>query len=160
MTTPANHETAGAGIAMPFAAACGSQKQPDRLAAGGRWRALLAVGGPGPMADLAWSGELRPPAASRPPDRALATELCFGAIRQRRRLDACSNQLGQVRPNVSRPNVRLPAARRPLPAARHPNGFSRLSGGGAPPWNGQNGMSGRGWAPVVNGVLRAFLRPP
>jgi len=118
------------------------------------WRALLAVAA-GAYADLALERELRRLPLS-PPDRALATELCFGAIRQRRRLDAWLDQLGKVPAERQPPKLRwllhlglyqlLATERVPASAAvsttvelAKRDGLARL-------------------APVVNGVLRAFLR--
>lgn len=64
------------------------------------WQVLLAVGG-GAYADVALERELqRHPLEGA--DRALATELAYGAIRQRRLLDAWLDALGKV-----------PAARQP-----------------------------------------------
>ena len=120
------------------------------------WRALQAVAA-GAYADLALERELhRLPLA--PPDRALATELCFGAIRQRRRLDAWLDQLGRVPAERQPPRLRwllhlglyqlLATERVPASAAvsttvelAKRDGLARL-------------------APVVNGLLRSFLRRP
>ena len=120
------------------------------------WRALQAVAA-GAYADLALERELqRLPLSS--PDRALATELCFGAIRQRRRLDAWLDQLGRVPADRQPPRLRwllhlglyqlLATERVPASAAvsttvelAKRDGLARL-------------------APVVNGLLRAFLRRP
>ncbi|NQV10164.1 MAG: 16S rRNA (cytosine(967)-C(5))-methyltransferase [Cyanobacteria bacterium] len=118
------------------------------------WRALLAVAA-GAYADLALERELRRLPLS-PPDRALATELCFGAIRQRRRLDAWLDQLGKMPAERQPPKLRwllhlglyqlLSTERVPASAAvsttvelAKRDGLARL-------------------APVVNGMLRAFLR--
>ena len=58
------------------------------------WRVLEAVGD-GAYADLALERELkRQPLPPR--DRALATELAYGAIRQRRQLDAWLDRYGKV----------------------------------------------------------------
>ena len=120
------------------------------------WRALQAVAA-GAYADLALERELhRLPLA--PPDRALATELCFGAIRQRRRLDAWLDQLGRVPAERQPPRLRwllhlglyqlLATERVPASAAvsttvelAKRDGLARL-------------------APVANGLLRSFLRRP
>ncbi|MCT0200778.1 16S rRNA (cytosine(967)-C(5))-methyltransferase [Synechococcus sp. CS-1325] len=120
------------------------------------WRALQAVAA-GAYADLALERELQRLPLS-PPDRALATELCFGAIRQRRRLDAWLDQLGRVPADRQPPRLRwllhlglyqlLATERVPASAAVSTtvelaklDGLARL-------------------APVVNGLLRAFLRRP
>ena len=58
------------------------------------WRVLEAVGD-GAYADLALERELKRSKLS-PRDRGLATELAYGAIRQRRRLDAWLDRLGKV----------------------------------------------------------------
>jgi len=118
------------------------------------WRVLEAVGD-GAYADLALERELRrtplPPA-----DRALATELAYGAIRQRRRLDAWIDRLG-----------RLPAARQP-PRLRwllHVGLQQLLAMDRVPPSAAVSTtveLAKRqrlaNLAPVVNGVLRAALR--
>jgi len=109
----------------------------------------------GAYADGALERELgRRPLA--PLDRALATELAYGAIRQRRRLDAWLDQLGKVPAERQPPKLRwllhlglyqlLLSDRVPAAAAvsttvelAKQGGLARL-------------------APVVNGLLRAFLR--
>ncbi len=115
---------------------------------------LLAVAS-GAYADLALERELRRlPLASQ--DRGLATELAYGAIRQRRLLDAWLDQLGKV-PAVQQPpplrwllhlglyqllfSQRVPASAAVSTAVElaKRDGLARL-------------------APVVNGLLRAFLR--
>jgi 16S rRNA (cytosine967-C5)-methyltransferase len=123
---------------------------PRRLA----WQVLQAVAA-GAYADGALERELgRTPLA--PLDRALATELAYGAIRQRRRLDAWLDQLGKVPAERQPPKLRwllhlglyqlLLSERVPASAAvsttvelAKQGGLARL-------------------APVVNGVLRGFLR--
>lgn len=118
------------------------------------WRVLLAVAS-GAYADLALERELRRlPLA--PQDRGLATELAYGAIRQRRLLDAWLDQLGKVPAEQQPPPLRwllhlglyqlLFSQRVPASAAvstavelAKRDGLARL-------------------APVVNGLLRAFLR--
>lgn len=118
------------------------------------WRVLLAVAS-GAYADLALERELRHlPLA--PQDRGLATELAYGAIRQRRLLDAWLDQLGKVPAAQQPPPLRwllhlglyqlLFFQRVPASAAvstavelAKRDGLARL-------------------APVVNGLLRAFLR--
>ncbi len=118
------------------------------------WRVLLAVAS-GAYADLALERELRRlPLASQ--DRGLATELAYGTIRQRRLLDAWLDQLGKV-PAVQQPpplrwllhlglyqllfSQRVPASAAVSTAVElaKRDGLARL-------------------APVVNGLLRAFLR--
>ena len=54
---------------------------------------MLEAVGDGAYADLALERELKRQNLS-PRDRALATELAYGAIRQRRRLDAWLDRLG------------------------------------------------------------------
>ncbi len=118
------------------------------------WRVLQAVAA-GAYTDLALERELRRlPLA--PADRALATELACGAIRQRSLLDAWIDALGKVPADQQHPKLRwllhiglyqLLATRRvPVSAAVSTSvelakreGLARL-------------------APVVNGLLRAALR--
>ena len=68
------------------------------------WRVLEAVGD-GAYADLALERELKRTNLS-PRDRALATELAYGAIRQRRRLDAWLDRLGKVPAAKQPPRLR------------------------------------------------------
>ncbi|MEB3238985.1 MAG: 16S rRNA (cytosine(967)-C(5))-methyltransferase [Cyanobacteriota bacterium] len=118
------------------------------------WRVLEAVGD-GAYADLALERELcRLPLA--PADRALATDLAYGAIRQRRRLDAWIDRLG-----------RLPALRQP-PRLRwllHVGlqqllAMDRVPASAAVSTTVELAKRQRlaSLAPVVNGVLRAALR--
>ncbi|MEY4297797.1 MAG: hypothetical protein RLZZ423_976 [Cyanobacteriota bacterium] len=118
------------------------------------WQVLQAVAA-GAYADGALERELgRRPLS--PLDRGLATELAYGAIRQRRRLDAWLDLLGKVPAERQPPKLRwllhlglyqlLLSDRVPAPAAvsttvelAKQGGLARL-------------------APVVNGLLRAFLR--
>ncbi|MEN9766383.1 MAG: hypothetical protein RLZZ32_343 [Cyanobacteriota bacterium] len=118
------------------------------------WQVLLAVAA-GAYADGALERELgRTPLS--PADRALATELAYGAIRQRRLLDAWLDRLGKVPAERQPPKLRwllhlglyqlLHSDRIPASAAvsttvelAKRGGLARL-------------------APVVNGLLRAFLR--
>ena len=68
------------------------------------WRVLEAVGD-GAYADLAMERELkRQPLPPR--DRALATELAYGAIRQRRRLDLWLDRFGKVPAAKQPPRLR------------------------------------------------------
>lgn len=123
---------------------------PRRLA----WQVLQAVAA-GAYADGALERELgRTPLA--PLDRALATELAYGAIRQRRLLDAWLDQLGKVPAERQPPKLRwllhlglyqLIASDR-VPAAAAVSTTVELAKRG--------GLSRL--APVVNGMLRAFLR--
>ena len=118
------------------------------------WQVLQAVAA-GAYADGALERELERGGLA-PADRALATELSYGAIRQRRLLDAWLDQLGKVPAERQPPKLRwllhlglyqlLASDRVPASAAvsttvelakRH--GLSRL-------------------AAVVNGLLRSFLR--
>ena len=118
------------------------------------WQVLQAVAA-GAYADGALERELGRAHLS-PLDRALATELAYGAIRQRRRLDAWLDQLGKVPAQRQPPKLRwllhlglyqlLLSERVPDAAAvsttvelAKQGGLARL-------------------APVVNGLLRAFLR--
>ena len=118
------------------------------------WQVLQAVAA-GAYADGALERELGRVSLS-PPDRGLATELAYGAIRQRRLLDAWLDQLGKVPAERQPPKLRwllhlglyqlLSSDRIPASAAvsttvelAKRGGLSRL-------------------APVVNGMLRAFLR--
>ncbi|WP_255452569.1 16S rRNA (cytosine(967)-C(5))-methyltransferase [Synechococcus sp. RSCCF101] len=118
------------------------------------WQVLQAVAA-GAYADRALERQLS--RSDLPPrDRALATELAYGAIRQRRRLDSCIDWLGRVPAQRQPPPLRwllhiglqqLLAMSRLPPSAvvntsvelakRH--GLGRL-------------------APVVNGILRSALR--
>ena len=91
-----------------------------------------------------------------PLDRALATELAYGAIRQRRLLDAWLDQLGKVPAERQPPKLRwllhlglyqLIASDR-VPAAAAVSTTVELA---------KRGGLAR-LAPVVNGMLRAFLR--
>ena len=118
------------------------------------WLVLQAVAA-GAYADGALERELgRTPLPAA--DRALATELAYGAIRQRRLLDAWLDQLGKLPAERQPPKLRwllhlglyqlLHSDRIPASAAVHTtvelakaDGLARL-------------------APVVNGLLRAFLR--
>ena len=68
------------------------------------WRVLEAVGD-GAYADLALERELKRRNLS-PRDRGLATELAYGAIRQRRRLDAWLDRLGKVPAAKQPPRLR------------------------------------------------------
>lgn len=118
------------------------------------WQVLQAVAA-GAYADGALERELqRQPLTGQ--DRALATELAYGAIRQRRLLDAWLDQLGKVPAERQPPKLRwllhlglyqlLASDRVPASAAVSTSvelakrgGLVRL-------------------APVVNGLLRSFLR--
>ena len=129
----------------------GSPGLPARRVA---WQVLQAVAA-GAYADGALERELGHTSLS-PLDRALATELAYGAIRQRRRLDAWLDVLGKVPAEKQPPKLRwllhlglyqlLLSDRVPAAAAvsttvelAKQGGLARL-------------------APVVNGMLRAFLR--
>ena len=118
------------------------------------WQVLQAVAA-GAYADGALERELGRVDLS-PLDRALATELAYGSIRQRRLLDAWLDQLGRVPAERQPPKLRwllhlglyqlLLSERVPAAAAvsttvelAKRGGLARL-------------------APVVNGMLRAFLR--
>ncbi|MEY4771733.1 MAG: hypothetical protein RLZZ346_988, partial [Cyanobacteriota bacterium] len=118
------------------------------------WQVLQAVAA-GAYADGALERELGRANLS-PQDRALATELAYGAIRQRRSLDAWLDQLGK-----------LPAERQP-PKLRwllHLGLYQLLHSGRIPASAAvsttvelaKRGGLGR-LAPVANGLLRAFLR--
>jgi 16S rRNA (cytosine967-C5)-methyltransferase len=118
------------------------------------WQVLQAVAA-GAYADGALERELgRQPLA--PADRALATELAYGAIRQRRLLDAWLDQLGRVPAERQPPKLRwllhvglyqlLQSER--VPASAAVNTTVELA---------KRGGLGR-LAPVANGVLRGFLR--
>ena len=118
------------------------------------WQVLLAVAA-GAWADAALERELnrRPLSAA---DRALVTELAYGAIRQRRLLDAWLDAHGRVRAEQQPPKLRwllhvglyqlLFSARVPASAAVSTTVELAKRGG-----------LGR-LAPVVNGLLRAVLR--
>ena len=118
------------------------------------WQVLLAVAA-GAWADAAMERELnrRPLSAA---DRALVTELAYGAIRQRRLLDAWLDAHGRVRAEQQPPKLRwllhvglyqlLFSARVPASAAVSTTVELAKRGG-----------LGR-LAPVVNGLLRAVLR--
>jgi 16S rRNA (cytosine967-C5)-methyltransferase len=118
------------------------------------WQVLQAVAA-GAYADGALERELgRTPLT--PADRGLATELAYGAIRQRRLLDAWLDQLGKV-----------PAERQP-PKLRwllHIGLYQLLASDRVPPSAAVSTtveLAKRGGlarlAPVANGLLRAFLR--
>jgi 16S rRNA (cytosine967-C5)-methyltransferase len=123
---------------------------PRRVA----WQVLQAVAA-GAYADGALERELgRMPLS--PADRGLATELAYGAIRQRRLLDAWLDQLGKV-----------PAERQP-PKLRwllHIGLYQLLASDRVPPSAAVSTtveLAKRGGlarlAPVANGLLRAVLR--
>jgi 16S rRNA (cytosine967-C5)-methyltransferase len=118
------------------------------------WQVLQAVAA-GAYADGALERELKRHPLT-PADRALATELAYGSIRQRRQLDAWLDELGQVPALRQPPKLRwllhlglyqlLHSDRVPASAAvsttvelAKRGGLARL-------------------APVVNGLLRSFLR--
>ena len=124
---------------------------PPRLVA---WQVLQAVAA-GAYADGALERELGRVELS-PLDRALATELTYGSIRQRRLLDAWLDQLGKVPAERQPPKLRwllhlglyqLLLSERVPPAAAVSTTVELAKRGGL----------GR-LAPVVNGMLRAFLR--
>ena len=124
---------------------------PRRLA----WDVLQAVAA-GAYADVALERVLRERDLN-PPDRGLVTELSYGAIRQRRYLDAWLDRLGKVPASKQPPKLRwllhvglyqlllmerIPdsaAVNTAVELAKASKGLGRL-------------------APVVNGVLRAALR--
>ncbi|MFZ0407432.1 MAG: 16S rRNA (cytosine(967)-C(5))-methyltransferase [Cyanobium sp.] len=118
------------------------------------WKVLLAVAA-GAYADAALERELKRQSLSGA-DRALATELAYGSIRQRRLLDAWLDAHGRVRAEQQPPRLRwllhvglyqlLFTARIPASAAvsttvdlAKQGGLARL-------------------APVANGLLRSVLR--
>ena len=118
------------------------------------WQVLLAVGA-GAYADVALERELqRTPIEGA--DRALATELAYGAIRQRRLLDAWLDALGKVPAQKQPPKLRwllhlglyqlLFSHRVPASAAVSTTVDLAKRGG-----------LGR-LAPVANGMLRSVLR--
>ena len=118
------------------------------------WQVLQAVAA-GAYADGALERELGRTQLA-PADRGLATELAYGAIRQRRLLDAWLDQLGKV-----------PAERQP-PKLRwllHIGLYQLLASDRVPPSAAVSTtveLAKRGGlarlAPVANGLLRAFLR--
>ena len=129
----------------------GSPGLPPRRVA---WQVLQAVAA-GAYADGALERELGRTSLS-PLDRALATELAYGAIRQRRRLDAWLDLLGKVPAERQPPKLRwllhlglyqLLLSER-VPAAAAVSTTVELAK--------QGGLARL--APVVNGMLRAFLR--
>jgi 16S rRNA (cytosine967-C5)-methyltransferase len=118
------------------------------------WQVLQAVAA-GAYADGALERELqRQPLSGQ--DRALATELAYGAIRQRRLLDDWLDQLGKVPAERQPPKLRwllhlglyqlLASDRVPASAAVSTSVELAKRGGLAR------------LAPVVNGLLRSFLR--
>ncbi len=118
------------------------------------WQVLQAVAA-GAYADGALERELqRHPLTGQ--DRALATELAYGAIRQRRLLDGWLDQLGKVPAERQPPKLRwllhlglyqlLASDRVPASAAVSTSVELAKRGGLAR------------LAPVVNGLLRSFLR--
>ena len=118
------------------------------------WQVLQAVAA-GAYADGALERELgRSPLT--PADRGLATELAYGAIRQRRVLDAWLDQLGKVSAERQPPKLRwllhiglyqLLASDRVPPSAAVSTTVELAKRGGL-----------ARLAPVANGLLRAFLR--
>ncbi len=147
-----NDESAALLSESPAASSAAEPKglAPRRVA----WQVLQAVAA-GAYADGALERELgRTPLT--PADRGLATELAYGAIRQRRLLDAWLDQLGKV-----------PAERQP-PKLRwllHIGLYQLLASDRVPPSAAVSTtveLAKRGGlarlAPVANGLLRAFLR--
>lgn len=146
--------------ASPTAAATSASGSPERATASGlpsraaAWQVLLAVAA-GAYADAALERQLARQPLS-PPDRALATELAYGAIRQRRLLDAWLSALGRVPAERQPPKLRwllhvglyqlLFSARIP-PAAAVSTSVELARAGGL-----------ERLAPVVNGLLRTVLR--
>ena len=118
------------------------------------WRVLEAVGD-GAYADLALERELkRQPLPPR--DRALATELAYGAIRQRRQLDAWLDRYGKVPAAKQPPRLRWLlhiALQQLLFADRVPS--SAAVSTAVELAKRQRLLK---LAPVVNGVLRAVVR--
>ena len=118
------------------------------------WAVLQAVAA-GAYADAALERQLARQSLSAP-DRALATELVYGAIRQRRLLDAWIDALGRVAAERQPPRLRwllhvglyqlLFCSR--IPAAAAVNTTVELARTGGLPR----------LAPVVNGLLRSLLR--
>ena len=136
----------------PAAASAAEPKglAPRRLA----WQVLQAVAA-GAYADGALERELGRTSLS-PADRGLATELAYGAIRQRRLLDAWLDQLGKVASERQPPKLRwllhiglyqLLASDRVPPSAAVSTTVELAKRGGL-----------ARLAPVANGLLRAFLR--
>ena len=118
------------------------------------WRVLQAVAA-GAWADAALERELaRHPLP--PADRALATELAYGAVRQRRVLDGWIDALGRVSAERQPPKLRW---------LLHVGLYQLLFSQRVPPAAAVNttvelarqGGLGR-LGPVVNGLLRALLR--
>ena len=118
------------------------------------WRVLQAVAA-GAWADAALERELaRHPLP--PADRALATELAYGAVRQRRVLDGWIDALGRVSAERQPPKLRW---------LLHVGIYQLLFSQRVPPAAAVNttvelarqGGLGR-LGPVVNGLLRALLR--
>ena len=123
---------------------------PRRLA----WQVLQAVAA-GAYADVALERALREQELC-PADRALSTELAYGAIRQRRVLDGWLDRLGKVPALKQPPKLRwllhvglyqLLLMER-IPAAAAVNTTVELAKAGGMPR----------LAPVVNGLLRSALR--
>lgn len=155
MPEPASTVPAGAADAAESADFAGSPPGAAGLAARRlAWEVLLAVGG-GAYADVALERALQR-SNLQGPDRALATELAYGAVRQRRLLDAWLDGLGRVPALRQPPRLRwllhlglyqlLFSARVPASAAvsttvelAKRGGLARL-------------------APVANGMLRQLLR--
>ena len=118
------------------------------------WRVLEAVGD-GAYADLALERELKRQPLS-PRDRALATELAYGAIRQRRQLDAWLDRYGKVPAAKQPPRLRWLlhiALQQLLFADRVPS--SAAVSTAVELAKRQRLLK---LAPVVNGVLRAVVR--
>jgi 16S rRNA (cytosine967-C5)-methyltransferase len=116
---------------------------------------VLEAVGDGAYADLALERELRRlPLA--PADRALATDLAYGAIRQRRRLDAWIDRLGKM------PALRQPPRLRWLlhVGLQQLLAMDRVPPSAAVSTTVELAKRQRlaNLAPVVNGVLRAALR--
>ena len=99
---------------------------------------------PGPTPMRRWSGSWHAARLQGCPDRALATELAYGAIRQRQLLDGWIDALGKRAGPPSAAETALAAAPGPVPAAVQP-ADSSLGGGEHHSGTGQAGPAWVAW---------------
>ena len=155
MTSPLPMATPASSAAQPPAREAATETQPVGLAPRqAAWQVLQAVAS-GAYADAALERELQR-STLETADRALATELAYGAIRQRGLLDAWLDRVGKVPARKQPPKLRwllhlglyqLLFSER-IPASAAVSTTVELA---------KRGGLGR-LAPVVNGMLRAVLR--
>ena len=116
---------------------------------------MLQAVAAGAYADVALERALR----DRPlqgPDRGLATEMAYGAIRQRRQLDAWLDRVGRVPALKQPPEAALAAARGAVSTVLDGTGPESAAVNTCVELAKTQGLARL--APVVNGMLRAALR--